>query len=77
MAASSFRSGSASNRDYPDQVALSLDDKLIGVLGYLDERLGRWDMYVDLRDQTIRYCFHDEADAFAFSRRFVQVREAG
>lgn len=41
------------------------------------ERLGRWDMYVDLRDQTIRYCFRDEADAFAFSRRFVQIREAG
>ena len=44
---------------------------------WLDERLGRWDMYVDLRDQTIRYCFRDEADAFAFSRRFVQIREAG
>jgi hypothetical protein len=65
------------NRDYPYQVALSLDDKLLGVLDYLDERLGRWDMYVDLRDQTIRYCFRDEGEAFAFSRRFVQVREAG
>ena len=65
------------NRDYPYQVALSLDDKLVGVLDYLDERLGRWDMYVDLRDQTIRYCFRDEAEAFAFSRRFVAIREAG
>ena len=65
------------NRDYPYQVALPLDDKLVGVLDWLDERLGRWDMYVDLRDQTIRYCFRDEADAFAFSRRFVQIREAG
>jgi hypothetical protein len=65
------------NRDYPYQVALPLDDQLVGVLYYLDERLGRWDMYVDLRDQTIRYCFRDEADAFAFSRRFVQIREAG
>jgi hypothetical protein len=65
------------NRDYPYQVALPLDDKLVGVLDWLDERLGRWDMYVDLRDQTIRYCFRDEADAFAFSRCFVQIREAG
>ena len=65
------------NRDYPYQVTLSLGDKLVGVLDWLDERLGRWDMYVDLRDQTIRYCFRDEADAFVFSRRFVQIREAG
>jgi hypothetical protein len=65
------------NRDYPYQVALPLDDKLVGVLDWLDERLGRWDMYVDLKDQTIRYCFRDDADAFAFSRRFVQIREAG
>ena len=65
------------NRDYPFQVSLSLDHKLVGVLDWLDERLGRWDMYVDLTDQTIRYCFRDEADAFTFSRRFVPVREAG
>jgi len=65
------------NRDYPYQVALSLDDKLVGVLDWLDERLGRWDMYVDLRHQTIRYCFRDQTDAFAFSRRFVQIRAAG
>jgi hypothetical protein len=58
-------------------VGLPLDDKLVGVLDWLDERLGRWDMYVDLRDQTIRYCFRADADAFAFSRRFVQIREAG
>ena len=64
------------NRDYPYQVTLSLDDKLVGVLDWLDDRLGRWDMYVDLRDQTIRYCFRDLADASAFSRRFVQVSEA-
>jgi hypothetical protein len=29
------------NRDYPYQVALPLDDKLVGVLDWLDERLGR------------------------------------
>jgi len=65
------------NRHYPYQVALPLDDKLVGVLDWLDERLGRWNMYVDLRDQTIRYCFRDLADALAFSRRFVSIREAG
>jgi len=65
------------NRDYPFQVSLSLDDKLVGVLDWLDERLGRWDMYVDLKDETIRYCFREVADAFAFSRRFVPIREAG
>jgi hypothetical protein len=65
------------NRDYPYQVTLPLDDKLVGVLDWLDDRLGRWDMYVDLGDQTIRYCLRDLADASAFSRRFVQVREAG
>ena len=64
------------NRDYPYQVPLSLDDRLDGVLDWLDARLGRWDMYVDLREQTIRYCFKELADASAFNRRFVK-REAG
>lgn len=61
------------NRAFPFQVTLALDDKLAGVLDWLDARLGRWDMYVDLRDQTIRYCFRDLDDASAFSRRFVTV----
>ena len=65
------------NRDYPFQVTLSLDHELTGVLDWLDARLGRWDMYVDLRDQTIRYCFRELADASEFSRRFVDVRAAG
>ena len=65
------------NRVFPFQVALALDDELTGVLDWLDARLGRWDMYVDLRDQTIRYCFRDLADASAFSRRFVNLRAAG
>jgi len=65
------------NRDFPFQVTLALDNELTGVLDWLDARLGRWDMYVDLRDQTIRYCFRDLADASAFSRRFVHLRAAG
>ena len=62
------------NRDFPFQVTLSLDDELVGVLDWLDVRLGRWDMYVDLRDHTIRYCFRDLDDASAFSQCFVKVR---
>jgi hypothetical protein len=58
------------HRDYPHQVTLPLDDKLVGVLDWLDHRVGRWHMYVDLRDQTIRYCFRDLPEASAFSRRF-------
>jgi hypothetical protein len=34
-------------------------------------------MYVDLRQQAVRYCFREPAEAFAFSRRFVKVREVG
>jgi hypothetical protein len=65
------------NRDFPFQVTLSLDDELLGVLDWLDARLGGWDMYVDLRDQTIRYCFRDLADATAFSRAFRQGAAGG
>ena len=64
-------------RDYPYQVTLSFDDDAAGVLDWLDARLGHWDMYVDLKQQTVRYCFREPAEAFAFSRRFVKVREAG
>ena len=65
------------DRDYPHQVALSLNDKLVGVLDWLDERIGRWDMYVDLEEQAIRYCFRDPADASDFIRLFVRMRDAG
>jgi hypothetical protein len=65
------------NRDFPYQVTLSFDDDAAGVLDWLDTRLGRWDLYVDLKQQKIRYCFREPAEAFAFSRRFVKVREAG
>ena len=64
------------NRQYPFQVTLSLDEEVAGVLDWLDSRLGRWDMYVDLHAQTVRYCFKDLEDASAFSRRFAK-RMAG
>lgn len=57
-------------------IPLSLDDELKRVLDWLDDRIGRWDMYVDLRGQTIRYCVRDLADASEFKRRFV-MRETG
>lgn len=60
------------NRDYPFQVKLSLDDPVGGILDWLDDRIGRWDMYVDLKDQSVRYCFRELADASAFNRRFVR-----
>ena len=47
------------DREFPFQIALSLDDGLKGVLDWLDERIGRWDMYVDLEGHTIHYCFRD------------------
>ena len=64
------------NRAFPFQIALSLDDELKGVLDWLDERIGRWDMYVDLEDHTIRYCFRDPRDAADFKQRFG-LRAAG
>lgn len=63
------------HRDYPYLVTLSLDAPAAGILDWLDARIGRWDMYVDLNSPAIRYCFKDAADAFAFSRR-IQAREA-
>jgi hypothetical protein len=65
------------HRDYPYQVTLSLDSDATGVLDWLDARIGRWDMYVDLNGQAIRYCFRDLADASAFSRRFAEARKVG
>jgi hypothetical protein len=60
------------NREFPYQVALSLKDDVRGVLDWLDSRIGRWDTYVDLKAQTIRYCFREEWDAICFNRLFFQ-----
>jgi hypothetical protein len=61
------------NRNYPYQVKLSLDQPVSGILDWLDSRLGRWDMYVDLNEQSIRYCFQHLADAYAFNRLFAKA----
>lgn len=63
------------NRDYPFQVSVPLEVDLVGVLDWLYDRVD-WDMYVDLKAGSIRYCFKHLADASAFNRRF-DLREAG
>ena len=50
---------------------------LVRPILWTPERLGRWDMYVDLEEHTIRYCFLDPADAQDFIRSFVKLRDAG
>jgi hypothetical protein len=63
------------NRDFPYQVALSLDEAFMDVLDWLDERTFPWDLYVDLSANTVRYCFRTLADASAFSHRFENAQE--
>jgi hypothetical protein len=62
------------DREFPHQVLLPLmigADTEEDLIWWLDRRIGRWDMYVDLNQQFVRYCFHDEKDAAAFRLRFV------
>ena len=58
------------NRDFPYQVALSFDEAAMDVLDWLEECDFEWDMYVDLPENTVRYCFRTVSDAAAFKRRF-------
>jgi hypothetical protein len=59
------------NRNFPFQVALAFDEAAMDVLDWLEgSTLVEWDMYVDLPENTIRYCFRTMADAIAFKRRF-------
>lgn len=62
------------DREFPHQVLLPLNldaDTEEDLIWWLDRRIGRWDMYVDLSQSFIRYCFFDEKDANAFRLRFV------
>jgi hypothetical protein len=52
------------NRDYPYQVALSFDAAAMDILDWLEGCDFEWDMYVDLPENTVRYCFRTLADAF-------------
>jgi hypothetical protein len=63
------------NRDFPFQVALSFDEAAMDVLDWLDGCAFEWDMYVDLPENTIRYCFRTLADASAFKSQFGDALE--
>jgi hypothetical protein len=58
------------NRDYPYQVALSFDDAAMDILDWLEGCDFEWDMYVDLPENTVRYCFRTLKDTAAFKLRF-------
>jgi hypothetical protein len=61
------------NRDFPYQVALPFDEDAMDVLDWLEGREFQWDMYVDLPENTVRYCFRTLDDASAFKRRFADA----
>jgi hypothetical protein len=63
------------NRDYPYQVALSFDDAAMDILDWLEGCDFEWDMYVDLPENTVRYCFRTLEDVSAFKRRFGNASE--
>jgi len=41
----------------------------------LERSTFEWDMYVDLPENTVRYCFRALADASAFKRQFGHAPE--
>jgi hypothetical protein len=59
------------NRDFPFQVALAFDEAAMEVLEWLDDAPFEWDMYVDLPENSIRYCFRAAVDATAFKQQFA------
>jgi hypothetical protein len=63
------------NRDFPYQVSLAFDEAAVEVLEWLEGATFEWDMYVDLPENSVRYCFRTQADASAFKQRFGLVPE--
>jgi hypothetical protein len=63
------------NRDFPFQVALTFDEAAMEVLDWLENSAFEWDMYVDLPENSVRYCFRTLADASAFKQRFGHAAE--
>ena len=61
------------NRSFPFQVPLSFDETAMDILNWLEGGNFEWDMYVDLKSKSIRYCFRTVEDATAFKRRFVKA----
>ena len=56
-------------------MALSFDDAAMEVLDWLEECGFAWDMYVDLPENTVRYCFKTLEDVSAFTQRFEHAPE--
>jgi len=63
------------NKDFPYQVPLPFDDAAMDILDWLEECKFPWDMYVDLPENTIRYCFRTLEDASTFTQRFAHAPE--
>jgi hypothetical protein len=63
------------NRDFPYQVLLAFDEAAMEVLEWLEGSTFEWDMYVDLPENVVRYCFRTLADASAFKQRFGHAPE--
>ena len=62
------------NRNFPFQVALPFDEAAMEVLDWLDSSRLEWDMYVDLPENCIRYCFRRLADATSFKQCFKDAQ---
>jgi len=58
------------NRDFPYQMSLPFDEAAMEVLDWLEGFTFEWDMFVDLPENSVRYCFRTLADASAFKQRF-------
>jgi hypothetical protein len=63
------------NRNFPYQVPISFEEAAMEVLDWLEGAGIEWDMYVDLSENTIRYCFRTLAVATEFKRRFGNASE--
>jgi len=61
------------NRDFPFHVPLSFDGAAMDVLDWLEDCGFAWDMYVDLPENTVRYCFKTLEDASAFRQQFLNA----
>jgi hypothetical protein len=64
------------NRNFPFQVSLSFDEAAMDVLDWLEQSSFEWDMYIDLPETAVRYCFRTLADASAFKRQFGHAAQA-
>ena len=64
------------NRNFPYQVSLPFDEAAMEVLEWLEDSTLEWDMYVDLPENAVRYCFRTLTDASAFKQQFGYASDA-